>query len=355
MTDERPVAATDADARSDLLILGVGRASPRVAGALAEALELPIELVVDAIYRAPARLLANLPHDDAQRLAGIVAGLGLEVAAAPAGEAPPRAAVLDIAADLVEPAAADAVADALGRFLGMPPEQALETLLTPPGIVLGNVTAATVQALDRALPAGAVELTASEAATARYALFAGGLSAAQRAVLRPHIAADAATGADGSVTLFDLERGAADALWRRLKAPEGVRIVNQAFLRFTLWLTAMPADATAGVAALEMLAGVPAEDYPLLAEILPVPVAERVPMADVPERLAAFAQAGFGARAELSTFGAMALHIYSAPPGVLAGFGFDAAPPFATPPMAEPRARLLRARLEAAGVEVVAA
>ncbi|MFT4254042.1 MAG: hypothetical protein QM608_16350, partial [Caulobacter sp.] len=46
---------------ADLLITGIGGASPRAASVLSQALDMPVETVVDALYRAPARLLAGLP------------------------------------------------------------------------------------------------------------------------------------------------------------------------------------------------------------------------------------------------------------------------------------------------------
>ena len=337
---------------ADFLMLGVGSASPRVVAVLAQAIGLPIETVVDAVYRAPVRLLANVASSDAERLVKIVQELGLQATSVPTGTAPARAPTLDVAGELTDLGQADAVAEALATFLGTTPASALDALLTPPGILLGNITASTVDALVRALPAGAVGLTSAEQLSSRYALFAASLTPRQQSLLRPQLPDGVTFGADGSITLFDLSRESADAIWRRLKATEGICIVNQAFLRFTLFLTAMPADAAAS---LEVLAGVPAVDYPSLANILPVPVERHVAYADIPARLATYAAAGFGASAELSTFVLVQLDVLSAPASALELHGLQARPPFRTAPMPEPRARLLRARLEAAGADVMEA
>lgn len=349
VTETSPSTATS---MADVVMLGVGRATPRAVAALAQAVELPIESVVDAVYRAPVRLFTDLVRGDAERLVEIVQSLGLQATAMPSGSAVARGALLDIAGTLVEPAQAEATAEALGVFLGTSPGAALELLLTPPGILLGNVTVSTLEALSRALPAGAVELTSAEPLTSRYALFAAKLTAVQRDILRPRLPSGVSFGADGSVTLFDLSREEADAIWRRLKATEDVRIVNQAFLRFTLYLNALPAD---GAATLQALAGVPVEDFPLLAQVLPVPVEHHVAYADVPARLSAYTDAGFGVKAELSTFAMVALEVLSASAEALEAAGLAAQCPFRTAPMTEPRARLLRARLEAAGADVVQA
>ena len=336
-------------------MLGVGSASPGAAAALARALNLPIETVVDAVYRAPARLLGGVPAEDAERLVEIIKSLGLEAAVKPAGHAAPRVPLLDIAGELIDPSRADDVAAVLGGFLGTTPALALDALLTPPGILLGNVSAATYAALKRALPGDAVILTAADPALSRYALFASRLTPLQAGVLRPYLPAGSALGTDDSATVFDLSRETADAVWRRMKAPEAVRIFNQAFLRFTISLNAMPDDAVGGAAALKALAGVPTQDYPRLAAVLPVPVEANVRFDEAPGRLAAYVEAGFGATAELSTFTGVALDVIAAPSAALTAAGFGARPPFRTAIMSRPRACLMRARLEAAGAEVLEA
>lgn len=335
---------------TDLLITSIGGASPKAASVLSQALDMPVETVVDALYRAPARLLAGLPAADAAHLAGVIQTLGVEVAMTPAGPAPARAPSMDLAGELVDLDAADAVAQALGRFLGMEPSAALGLLLTPPGVILGNVTQATVSALEAALPPGAVRLTASRPDTAGFALFASGLSPLQAGILRPRLPAGAEIASGGSATVFDLTRTEADALWRRLKAPEQVRIVDQAFLRFAIELLAAPAD---GAEALEALAGVPAEDYDLLRQALPVPIEAGVTFADLEDRMAAYETAGLRVRAELETFALQALDILSAPAEALAALDLPGPAPLTTAPMPRPHARLARRRLEAAGAEVL--
>ena len=335
---------------ADLLVTGIGGATPKAASVLSQALDMPVETVVDALYRAPARLLAGLPAADATHLAGVIRTLGVEVAVTPAGPAPARAPAVDLAGELIDLDAADAVGQVLGRFLGMEPSVALDLLLTPPGVILGNVTEATVRALEAALPADAVRLTASRPDTAGFALFASGLSPLQVGILRPRLPAGAEIAAGGSATVFDLTRGEADGLWRRLKAPEQVRIIDQAFLRFSIELVAAPDDAAE---ALEALAGVPVDDYDLLRQALPVPIEAGVAFADLEDRMAAYEAANLHVRAELETFAHQALDILSAPAALLAEFGLAGPAPLATPPMPRPHARLLRHRLEAAGAEVL--
>lgn len=342
-------------ARADLLLRSVGTATPRAISILVGALGLPREFVVDAIYRAPARLIANLARPTAERLAGMLGDLGLDAAAVAAGRLPARGPVFDVALVLTDPTRAEEVSAALGRFLGTSTQAALDAMLTPPGIVLGNVTAPTVAALRAALHPACATLTVSNPDVARYALFAPRLTAAQQAALRPLLPSGVGAGDDGSLSCFELSRLAADTAWRRLRASADVRIVNQDFLRFTLVLASVPDDARAGADALQALADVPVDAYPDLVAVLPCPLVEGVHYRDLGARMAAFSAAGFGLRAELETFTLQALEIRTASAAALAAAGLSGALPLVTAPMPLARARVTRARLEALGAEVLPA
>jgi hypothetical protein len=99
-------------------------------------------------------LLIGVPAPDAQRLMELLAPPGLGLAVQPAGGAPAHQPVRDVAIELVDLAAADEAAAALGQFSGLDGERALEMMLTPPCIVLDYVAPPTVDALAAALPQG---------------------------------------------------------------------------------------------------------------------------------------------------------------------------------------------------------
>jgi hypothetical protein len=337
----------------DVAILSVGKAGPQAAARLAEAIAVPIEAIVEALYRAPTRIAAGLSPAAAQHLARSLSEIGIETSVLPPDAPLPRPPLIDIAAEIVDPARADAAAEALGAFLGVAPPAALELMLTPPGLILGGVTPATLGALSASLPEGAVRLTSAQPDASRFALFAGPLVPAQRAAIAAALPAEAGFAPEGSVTAFGLSRAEAEVIWRRLGAHQTIRLVNEAFLRCDIVLDAAPPDAAA---ALEALAGVPGDVFDDLRAALPLTVEEGIALAEAPARLAAYAQAGLTARAELASFAMEALDILAAPEGALALAGLpDARAPLRTAPMPRPRARLLRARLEAAGAEVIAA
>ena len=336
----------------DIVIRDVGSANPRAASLMAELFGLPIEAVVAAVYRAPSRLVAGLEPSLAEQLVSGLANLGLALEIVPGGGAVAPNPTLDVAAEIADPALVDAATDVIAEFLGVPREEALELLMTTPGVILGNVSRATIDALERRLPAGALTLTTADPAQSRYALFADALAPADRAAVDA-VLHNAASAGDGLVAL-DLSHAEANALWRRLARVPNVRLVNQAFLRFEMVLTEIASVDPATAAALETLAGVPAEALAELAALLPVVVEDGVPHDRVAARLRDYAAYGLTVSARLANFAEQVLVVDSAPPEALALLGIDSAAPLPLrlPPLAAPRARLARHRLEAAGADV---
>jgi hypothetical protein len=177
-------------------------------------------------------------------------------------------------------------------------------LLEPPGIVLGSVSMATVEAFRRHLGDGA-SILVSAPAEARYSLFLGD----GERVLRDRIldaAREAGTEpvADHGLIAVDVDHETARALWSRFQASGLLRIVNQDFLRFDLVLTAVEAGGSNGARhrLLEKLAGVPAAMIDEVLAALPVTLMESVPRARVESLMRRFEAVGLRMRADLITF-----------------------------------------------------
>lgn len=336
-------------ALSDVVVLGVGRAVPAIASQIAAGLGLRLEAVLDAIYRAPARLVAGIDAQKAVSLGNYLEELGLNVAVVASGDAPPRPEFFDVAVMLFQPSMAGTVSAAVAEFIGVGEAEARNLLLTPPGVVIGQVSAATVDALTARLPAGSARVVAAAHENARFALFAPSPDPAQRRALAGRLRPDEQISGDG-LAVFGLDRARADELWRALRAPDRVRVVNEAFLTADIVLEAGPSN---GAAALERLAAVPVDHYADLLALAPVPLEENVPYPAVEARLSDYAAAGFQVRAELASFAREMVEVVSAPAEALtaAGLGAQRAPCL-SPPLQRLAARVLRAELEAAGAEV---
>lgn len=338
----------------DVLMLGPGTAGVAEAAALAQSLGMPVEAVVQRVYRAPARLLAGLPDTAARRIAELLQATGFEAEAAPEDQALVAPELLDVAAEVLDPAQTEAVVTVLSAFLGVSGAQALDLLHNPPGLILGGASPAAVAALQRRLPPGAVRLGLSNPARAHYTLLAAAWSRSHQALVRGLLPEARPAHECPEVVAHDLERSVADRLWARLQTHEGVRIADQAFLRFDVRLLAIDPAAPAAADALCRLAGVPPVAFNTLQTLLPVTVEQGLGWADLADRLAAYRAAGLHVAAHLCTFERLAIEVLQAPAGVLMALGLDGAQaPVRTSAMTRARAHWLRHRLEAAGADVV--
>lgn len=359
---DRPPAA--APARVDVAVLSIGGASLRTATAVARGLGVPVEAAVQAIYRAPARLVQGVAEPLAARLCATLAEAGLEVAVVAPDAALPAVPLLDVAAHLADPLAAPAAAEALHRFTGMGADAALAMLLAPPGVVLGGVSAATVAALTAALPAG-VELVTSDPRTARFQLLLDDAPDIVARGVRAELSARgiAPLGTTGIVAA-DLDHATAQAIWQRFSRTGALRLVNQDFTRFAIVIDPIGAFTSAQAELLEAEAGIPAAALAAIAAQPQVELHDGLTFAEATARLARYAEAGLAVRAELTSFRRHRLEIVAAPDraglaallvahGLLPAGGGVPRLPFVTPEaLPEPRARLARALLEAAGAEV---
>lgn len=353
------IARKDMSGPLDITILSIGTASLGTAAAVAQGLGVPVEIAVQAIYRAPATLVHGVDPALARRLCGLLSEAGLQVATAPAGTPEEAGPLLDVAAWFTDPRAIPATAKALLRLAGIDEAAALAMLLTPPGVVLGSVSAATVAALRTALPEG-VELITSITATARFQL----LLADPPAIVERGVMADLASHgitplARNGIVAADLDHATAQAIWQRFSRTGVVQMVNQDFLRFAVVIDAPPAWTPAQAATLAARADVPADALLSLASAGAITLESGRPLAAAGEALAAYAEVGLEARAELTSFRHYSLEITAAPNhSALAaqlaanGLAVPARLPWLTPEaLPETRARLVRTLLESVGAE----
>ncbi|MDZ7812685.1 MAG: hypothetical protein U5L74_06020 [Ideonella sp.] len=349
----------------DVVVRSVGRATPALAAAVGKGLGLPVETVVRAVYRAPATLLQRVAPELAERLCTLLNATGLEVQVVPEGQAVDAPPLWDAAAHVLDAARVHEAAEALARFTGLSAAAAQEALLTPPGVVLGGVSAASIDALKSTLPDGVVELVAVLPQDSRYALHL--LPCAEmvaRGVLEDVRKLGLEPLAREGIIAIDLEHRTAQALWQRHSRTGALRLIHTAFLRYTLSLqgplhTFNPAQA----ALLEERAGVPAEMLPHLLTALPVGLHEDVSHTELPGLMAAYAAVGLPVQADLSTFKRYTLELAQAQDRDAtqrllvqqaawpAGHPLPALPCHTAEPLSRPRARQLQALLDGLGCD----
>lgn len=351
-----------------VVIRSVGSAVPASAASVAAGLGVPVRRVVEAFYRAPAVLVDQVSPEIADSMAKLLGELGYEADAEP--ETVPRLEpeqLFDVAVHVENVQQYAAIVAALSRFIGSSDEEAARLLSTPPAIVLGGVSAATVAALKVALGAGA-SVVHSDPDVAAYDLF---LAQCEPRIADQVLADLRRRGHEplgrGGCILTGLERVEADGLWAQHQKTGALRVVNRDFLRFDVVLTG-PAAATPTAeqtAALTEVAGIPEAVVPAVFGELPITLMDAVPSADLPRILDALAAAGLEVSAELVTFLHLGLEIVAAESprrlqGTLTELGILKAGemlprlPFRLPyHMPELQARLMRDSLAGIGVRAM--
>lgn len=270
-----------------------------MAGALARGLGLAPERVAQVLYRAPAVLIDDLEPALAGSLTSLLRDAGIEACAEDATlPPPPLPALFDIALVPLDVTRLPEIAERLATFLGTKPQPALELLLVPPGLVLGQVSAVTADRLAAELHPLPVRMLRSQRSEARYCLADTGLpDALRQRLLRGFEAVPCnVTG----LLVNDLTAEAAATLVRQHAARTRLPIIDQAFTHFEIELLAAPAtdDAAAHLVA---LSDVPPRLAARVLAALPVVIQDNVSWQALAGRLAALERKGFRARARLTT------------------------------------------------------
>jgi hypothetical protein len=348
--------------RRNIVVKSIGSARPRIVVAIAHGLAIPIDQALRAIYRAPAVLVRDIEPALADRLTALLADSGLETEITGPEADPAPSMLFDVALHLLEPASVSGVAEAVADFCACDTARALSLMTTPPGVILGSVGAATVEALRGRLPAGAAELIVSNPLTARYVLIHSGQSPTVRSQLGDALAARGLQeSAAGDLLCTDLGHSDAEELWAVYGRTGAVRIVNRDFLRFEIWLEGILEGVGSRATRAETLtacAGIPTDRTEALIARAPFVLEDGIGYGRLESSMATYADAGLRVRAELTTFQSVALEVVAARDltrlsGAMQSLGLrhGLRPPFITGNMPETRARIARAVLEAAGAE----
>lgn len=281
-----------------LVVESIGSASPALAGVLADQLGVAPDRVATALYRAPAILMDALPARQAQELANVLkqAGLAVRVESSAAPRPEPGAAY-DIAIYVEDLADLPPCCERLSSFLGCTPVTALSMLLAPPGVVLGNVSLATRDALTRQLEGLAVQMVSSPRDGATYRLLIEREPGPMRDRLLQDLKhMDLPVSRDQELLL---DHQQAQQLWRRHQAAGGIRLLNCTFLRYDLNLTQI--TSASRTEQLPELAGLPTELIEAVIANLPVVVEEGISHCALTERMQAWKEAGMPVEVSLAS------------------------------------------------------
>jgi hypothetical protein len=347
-----------------VLIQSIGSATLTSAAAVAKGLGISAAEVINCLYKAPAILVDKVERKIAEQLTRLLTDIGYEVAVIDGSESlPPTTELFDVALYVKDAEKLPQAAQKLAAFMGLTEQDATKMLLQPPGMALGSVSSATVEAFRRFMD-GTVELIAAAQNDARYDIFLGECPAVvQKRLLDDLTAAGVTlTGSQGLIATGAV-RSQIDPIWQRHKANSALRIIHQDFLRFDISLTHSPDSPPNSQQGrvLEELVGVPQDMVAEVVASAPVTLLESVPSREVPRLLEVLSGANLPAAAELITFQALGLKItrttsVQAVNELLAAFGvqhtFKRAPEALPNAYPEIQARVIRSALERAGAVV---
>jgi len=368
MKDSR-ITVRDETAQYRIVVNSIGSARPAASAAIAKGLGLAASTVVSRLYRAPAILVEGVDHNVARQVTNLLCDIGYQAEIQDLTQpVPPRSPLYDVALYVEDADAFLPTVKAISKFIGMPEADASTMLMMPPGIVLGSVSKATVEAFRQHLDEG-VSMVSSIADEASYDIFLGDVAEiVSRRILSDLRDANITPISDSGLVAAAVDHQTAQALWRRHQASGAMRVVNRDFLRFDLVCTDIESGfETASpqqIECLERVAGIPADLVPEVLNSLPITLLEAVPNGAVEQRMTELAEVGLVMRADLISFQLLTLEILSisqpaATLSALTGYGvFKQGAGLPRVPfkldgvMPELQARLLKAALEMSGAEV---
>ncbi len=291
-----------------IIILSVGTATPKVIKALSEAFEINQELLFKILYNAPAVFLDNADEALAEKAFTILTELGLEVLIQNTDESAPQPTEsLDISVHINDPVKLNTVNKQLSEFLGCSENESLQLLLNEPSVVLGGVSMATAESLQKRIDA---EVIASNPKMDLYTIEFTAESESDRLKLINLITSKEITIPKGETKwVRNLTYDQMNRFLTRYRSQHEVKIYNQSYCRFRILLENFDLTNTSQTNFLVNEIGMPQE---VLAEIhanLPVLLDESVNFGILQEKLACYRQAGLSCSEEQIPFGKYVLTV----------------------------------------------
>lgn len=353
-----------------VVVNSIGEAGLAASAAIAKGLGIPASTLVARLYRAPAILVEGIEQQVANQVSKLLCDIGYQSEVQDISlPAPARSQLYDVAVYVHDAEAFLPTVKLLSQFIGITETNVSSMLMTPPGIVLGSVSQATVEVLRSQLNDG-VSIIASITDQALYEIFlGGGVDIAKRRVLSDIRDANISLIAEEGLVASGVDHETAQALWRRHQASGMMRVVNRDFLRFDLVCTGIEKGSNkASIEQIELLntlVGIPEEMVPEVLDALPLTLLDAVPNAELEQKMMMLEQVGLQMQADLISFQLLDLEVLSitqpsATANTLISYGLHQegqclpVPPFKLQgALPELQAKLIKAALEQGGAKVV--
>jgi hypothetical protein len=296
-----------------VLVKSLGGADVASAATVAKGLGLSASEVVQCLYKAPAILVDRVEESIAVHLSQLLRQIGFDVDPVPCNEIPQLPQELfDVAIYLKQ---VDRLPDAVERFskfTGMATADALKMLMQPPGLALGSVSRATVDAFITAM-GDSVDVSYVDQNRGLYDVFLAECPAVvKKRLLDDFMAAGIEVLGDKGLIATGIQRQSLNTLWQRHKTNAALRIVHQAFLRFDLML--LPNDLPLNESqklSLSRIADIPVEYVDQVINSAPIALMESLSGDTIGPVLQELMAVDLPVQADLITFQVLGLRINS--------------------------------------------
>ena len=218
-----------------IIILSVGTATPHVIKAISEAFEINQELLFKILYNAPAVFLDHTEETLAEKAHHILTELGLEVLIQNTDEKPPVSSdPLDLAVHIDNPVKLNTVSKQLSEFLGCSESESLQLLLNEPSVVLGGVSMATAESLQKRIDA---EVIASNPKLDLYTIeFTASAEADRQKLINLIRSQEIAVPGGETRWVRNLTYEQLNQFLTRYRSQHEMKIYNQSYSRFRILL-----------------------------------------------------------------------------------------------------------------------
>ncbi|WP_299675046.1 hypothetical protein [uncultured Dokdonia sp.] len=252
---------------SSVIIDSIGTAKPVASKILSDAFEIPQELITKLIYGAPSVLLHKVDKTLAEKATTTLSQLGLEVSVQDASVSIPVSnASYEISVYIEDIEALPTVTRQVSEFLGCSLKEAFHLLAEPSGIVLGNVSKATVDAFSKRVDARVV---ASQVAKDTYTITVQ----PDEKLLQEQISKELNT---KEYPFINISYSDSQHIWRKYGTSNKLTICNESHLRYELLLEKVTTSNPRHKETLMTTIGMPEEIIDTVLTNLPVQLEEGI-------------------------------------------------------------------------------
>ena len=251
-----------------VIINSTGNATPGASKVLSDALKVPQDYILKLLYNAPSVLFQKVDENTALKAEDTLTKLGLDVSICKEDDTIDLTTELvDISISLDDILKLPIVTQQLATFLGCKQSEVLNLMLNEPSIVLGNVSVATAEALQKRTDAN---VHFSNPRKDRYTILISKEAENIQIKSIEKLLKASAFSKDDAYVFEDVSYDSSQLLWRQYQSNKAVKLLNQSHQLVTIMLNDFDVDNEKHIAFLVEKVGMPKEILEDIYKALPI-------------------------------------------------------------------------------------